>query len=229
MDEKITLERVEQEVDSMCKATDFAASVIPHNKTLLLIGGDEHQAFYDGIRAKARNAGVTVSWQASDAMLRMEQPVDWIVYDTDYVKTHNPRTLQFREEQDLDNMFRPGMSSCAAACFSLMKRLDLLKGKDVLIIGRGHAVKGLAEACMQNDATVTVAHSKTHNIGKYHVNTIVNCAPQLEDDLWCPQLMIDVHGSCKFNFSKGRYYDPVYFNKIGRLTTSLLITRANVR
>ena len=222
----LTFERVEQEVSDLCNAVDLAAAVIPKHKSLLLIGGDEHQAFYNGIRAKARNAGVSVSWQASDAMLRMQQPVDWIVYDSDYVKCHNQRDLQYCEDQDLDNMFRPGMSACAAACFCLMMRLDLLKGKDVLIIGRGHAVKGLAEACLQHDATVTVAHSKTPYINEYHGHVVVNCAPQLSDSLWCTNLMIDLHGSCKFSFSTETNVHPVYFNKIGRLTTSLLIARA---
>lgn len=221
----ITTERVTQEVKQLCEAVDLASAVIPKRKSLLLIGGDEHQPFYNGIRAKARNAGVEVSWQASDAMIRMQRPVDWIVYDSDYIKSHDQRDLQLRDDQDLDNMFRPGMSACAAACFCLMTRLDLLAGKDVLIIGRGHAVKGLAEACLEHDATVTCAHSKTPYINEYHGHVVVNCAPRLNDDLWCSELMIDLHGSCKFNFSSETNAKPVYFNRIGPLTTSILIAR----
>lgn len=63
--------------------------------------------------------------------------------------------------QDVDRSFYGGLSACAEA---VLETLGNVAGWHVCIIGRGHAVQGLADALLERDATVTVCHSKTQNL-----------------------------------------------------------------
>lgn len=103
----------------------------------------------------------------------------------------------------------------------------------VLIIGRGHATKGLPEALIDRDCTVTVTHSKTSpellSVLSRSADVIVNSAQLIRDSLvsaatpYLPvtTLWLDLAG----NQLAACASSTQYFSGIGPLTVSLLVSR----
>lgn len=80
-----------------------------------------------------------------------------VVVDTE---TYTDR-VTLRPWQDIDHICFPGLSACAEA---VLEALGDVFGKHICVIGRGHAVQGLADALLDREATVTICHSNTTNL-----------------------------------------------------------------
>lgn len=136
---------------------------------------------------------------------------------------------------DVDCVNTAGMSSVAEATYELLQGANLVSGKSICIIGRGHAVQGLAEALTKWDATVTVCHSKTrldpifahdgtHKM--YPAADIVICAtPQLSGGILAHELVVDLSWAAKDACVNKK---AAYFSGIGPLTIATLVNRIAV-
>ena len=97
--------------------------------------------------------------------------------------------------------------------------------KDITIVGRGHAVKELAKYLDFNNATVTVAHSKTKSLLQATQNrdVVIYATPIITQDISynTRDLVIDLGNSVPH---PDRLNCP-YVNRIGRLTVSILLNR----
>lgn len=128
-------------------------------------------------------------------------------------------------EMDIDNSFHPGMSAVSQATLALLLAAELVAEKDITIVGRGHAVQGLAQHLIDNHATVTVAHSKTRSIFKATENqdVVIYATPTITRDVSynTHDLVIDLGNAVPH---PERLSCP-YVNKIGQLTTSILLHR----
>ena len=157
-----------------------------------------------------------------------------VVFDTDD-KTVTTRCSSAIMLGDVDCVNTAGMSSVAEATYELLQGANLVSGKSICIIGRGHAVQGLAEALTKWDATVTVCHSKTQlnpvftNDGErkiYPAADIVICAaPQLDGVILAHELVVDLSWAAKDACINKK---AVYFSGIGPLTIATLVNRIAV-
>lgn len=104
------------------------------------------------------------------------------------------------------------LSACAEGILRLCEREPFgVAWKVVTIVGRGNAVKGLAAALLDADATVCVCHRKTTFTKKLSLVGICDIAVFTSDG-------IEVHnGRSAYNNSD-----------IGRLTTAILSYRASI-
>ena len=138
-----------------------------------------------------------------------------------------------RSEQDPDNLMpsHRGMSCVAEAVYLAMAGEGMLDPVDpvhVVLVGRGHAVKGLEERLLARDATVTVCHSKTKNIGEIlkTANVVVYCADTVSDEVFqslCIKepVVFDVSGAV----AKAGRYVYASASDLGKLNVSILMNR----
>lgn len=117
------------------------------------------------------------------------------------------------------------MSSVSEACFRLIEDMINIDGLDITIVGRGHAVKGLAAALVDHNATVTVAHSRTVDLIHACANQdiVIYATPTLTQEIPydTKALVIDL-GNCVKDAER---FECEYTNRIGALTTSVLLNR----
>lgn len=108
---------------------------------------------------------------------------------------------------------------------SLLLAADLVSRKDITIVGRGHAVKGMAQALIDNNATVTVAHSKTESLLQATLNrdVVIYATPTISQDISynTKELVIDLGNSVPHPYR----LSCEYINRIGNLTTSIILNR----
>lgn len=184
------------------------------NSPLMLMGDVDRSPFLRSIIRKAEQLGiecvVTTTNQFSNPVI-----VDRETCDVDYVIS----------ELDVDHLFHDGMSCVAEAILLLLGELDLIAGKDITIVGRGHAVKGLAQELIDSDATVTVAHSQTKSLlhatkGK---DVVIYATPEIDTIIGYDtnNLVIDLSGCIRH--AEWFYCD--YLDSIGKLTVSVLLNR----
>lgn len=194
------------------------------SRKLLLVGSEESR-YLKGVAAKARKLGLRNEWWTPAAeddyhtfpVFDLETSQPW--YDGNYY--------------DLDNMFtdkahgmRDGMSCTAEACLWILEELKATEGVHVCMIGRGHAVKGLAERLLLRDATVTVCHSKTRDITwpSLWADVIINSAPTMRPIPTADCIVLDVSGGMERWGESNllNYFGP---RDIGRLNISILLNR----
>lgn len=127
--------------------------------------------------------------------------------------------------QDIDNVYEDGMSSVAEAVFNLLLHLELIHGKNITIVGRGHSVKGLAECLVAHNATVTIAHSYTKNLltATRGRDVVIYATPKLDTIISYDtgDLVVDL-GKCVPWPST--LWCP-YVDSVGKLTVSILLNR----
>jgi methylenetetrahydrofolate dehydrogenase (NADP+)/methenyltetrahydrofolate cyclohydrolase len=119
-------------------------------------------------------------------------------------------------------LFKP---ATAEAVIELLKHYGIeLSGKNVVVIGRSTIVgKPLAHLLLDEDATVTICHSKTLNLGSYTKNAdiVVSAAgkPNLvtEDMVNNNSIIVDV-GT---NFVDGKLVGDVDFEKVEPLVKAI--------
>lgn len=125
------------------------------NKVINLVGDYNNSKFFDSIARKAKRLGiVTVYNESSD---RFKTVVDVETADT---------SMAINPYNDIDHVATPGLSAVAEGVYRVILGLNdgSIAGKHIVIIGRHHAVKGLADALVDSDATVTIMHSKSVGI-----------------------------------------------------------------
>lgn len=181
---------------------------------LILMGDVERSPFLRAIIRKADQLGIKTEVTTTP---QHKHPV---VMDRETCPKH-----YIEHWLDVDNMFSDGMSSVAEAIYLLLLNLNLIAGKNICIVGRGHAVQGLAETLIKDDATVTVAHSKTESLLKATMgnDVVIYATPKVDKIVACDTdaLVIDV-GRC-IEHPELFYCD--YVNNIGKLTVSVLLNR----
>ena len=136
-------------------------------------------------------------------------------------------------EQDPDNLFQKGegMSCVAEAVYltlACMGMFDRLPGLHVVLVGRGHAAKGLGERLLARDATVTVCHSKTRDLGAIlkTADTVVYCADTVSDAVFQSlavkePAVFDVSGAVE----KAGLHVYASASDLGKLNVSILMNR----
>ena len=119
-------------VNKLCEQYDnetFANSV---DKQLFLVGGET--PFLKAIKKKATNLGIYCTYKD-----RVDLNTTPTVVDTEIYK----ELFHLISQQDIDKIQCDGISCCANAILAFLTNIDIA-GKNITILGRGHAVKGLA-------------------------------------------------------------------------------------
>lgn len=136
--------------------------------------------------------------------------------------TCSPDSIMLLKSQDIDCSYYDGVSACAEATAALLSNAVNLHGKHVLIIGRGHAVKGLPELLIKQNAAVSVVHSKSSQKLVQELcktaDVVINAAPSIPYFLSCKGLLLDIG-------NVANYEAETYFNGIGMLTIAYLLKR----
>lgn len=195
----------------------------------LSLFGSRNSRYLKGVNAKARKFRIPVRW--FDCPLPIHFHEGFFIVDKEELKIED---WDGPAAYDLDNVFHPGMSCTAMACAAILDAMGPVAGKNVCIIGRGHAVKGLADALVAADATVTICHSKTTSLldATYNANVIINAAPNTHPlyDITksVGSVVLDVSGSLDAWNGSGllTYVGP---QEIGRLNTALALNRFALR
>ena len=190
-------------------------ALLPTSGKLLLLGSED-SVFLKSIKKKADSLGIHY-----DHTFHFTPPYQGAVVDTETC----PSDLRLSSDVDIDHSFSDGLSSVSQGVLALLLAADLVHKKNITIVGRGHAVKGLAQALIYNNATVTVAHSKTTSLLQATQNrdVVIYATPNVSQDISynTAELVIDLGGavphpdrlSCE------------YINHIGQLTVSILLNR----
>lgn len=131
-------------------------------------------------------------------------------------------------EADVDNLYNPGTSCAAEAAYEFLFDTVALEGKTVTIVGRGHAVQGLAEKLLELNATVTVAHSHTKDLYKAMngQDVVVLATPVVPAFPLANELVLDIGGTLPKEMIDQLPPGCQYEGRIGRLTNSILLARA---
>lgn len=136
--------------------------------------------------------------------------------------TCSPDSIVLLKSQDIDCSYYPGTSACAEATAALLSRFTELRGKHVLIIGRGHATQGLGELLLKQDAIITTVHSKASMKLVQDLcamaDIVVNAAPNIPYFLGCRDLLLDIGGAAN-------HEAYTYYKDIGMLTITYLLKR----
>lgn len=194
---------------------DDTLSLLPTSDKLLLLGAED-SVFLKAISRKAQKLGIPY-----EHTYRFTTPYQGVVVDTETCTDY----LRLPTDADIDHSFSEGFSSVSQGVLSLLLAADLVSRKDITIVGRGHAVKGLAQALIDNNATVTVAHSKTESLLQATLNrdVVIYATPTISQDISynTKALVIDLGNSVP-------HPDRLsceYINRIGNLTTSIILNR----
>ena len=126
-----------------------------HPTGRLLLLGSYESVFLKAVKRKADLLGIDC-----DLTQYPCPPYKAVVVDRETV----PSDIKLTAEVDIDHSYSQGMSSVSQATLALLLALDLVYAKDITIVGRGHAVQNLAKYLTLDNATVTVAHSKTKSL-----------------------------------------------------------------
>lgn len=208
---------IESLVRDLDRQTAGVLQMLPREKWphFAVVGDDS--PFIKAVKSKAKKFGLTFEEHPGDSKkCFVTTPV---IYDRE---TCSPNILG--KEADVDHAVYGNLSCVAEAIYLLLKRMDLIAYKDITIVGRGHAVKGLAEKLIAGDATVTVAHSKTKWVFKAteEKDVVIYATPKLTSpvdyDTNC--LIIDL-GGCVNEADIGCEYTK----DIGKLTVSVILSR----
>lgn len=183
--------------------------------------GSQDSFFLKAIKRKADKLNIPCEIAYS-----AELDVYPVVVDTETADIN--LSIDFSTCWDIDSLREESMytmSSVSEACFRLIDDLMVIDGLTVTIVGRGHAVKGLAKELVRQNATVTVAHS--HTVDLRHAcrnqDIVIYATPELKQGIPydTKSLVIDL-GNCIKNAD---LFDCEYTNQIGTLTTSVLLNR----
>ena len=140
--------------------------------------------------------------------------------------------IQLTAEEDIDCVQHPGLSCVAEAALYHIRRMDLAYA-NVGLIGRGHAVQGLAEELVKNGHTVLPCNRELDPwLTLSAAKIIINSAP-----LTTPRLMkvvdakryhiIDISGSLE-PVTQSHNWKDIYISRgeIGRKNVEILLDRA---
>lgn len=209
-------------IDILCNAVDTdSKNIINSTKGQggkLLLFGTRNSVFLRMVKKKCDSFGIPCVFSHES----FEPPYTAVLCDTE--EGHN-MAGRIPTELDVDKVNSPGMPRVAQAILFLLLNSTNLLGKDVTIVGRGHSVKGLAKALLSQNATVTVAHSKTARLFSATENKdiVIYATPQITQEIsYNTRLaVIDLAGAVPH---PDRLNCP-YHDRVGKLTVSILINR----
>lgn len=141
-------------------------------------------------------------------------------------------SLQYMKPgSDIDCGSRYPMSACAESVFRILSAVAggerKLCGMNIVIIGRGFAVRGLSDILTCSDATVTVCHAKSKEIFLHTINAdaVVFTSPAPVGAVYSEvPIVIDVSGKLTRCKELSSCYVPN--TEVGRLTCAVLANRA---
>lgn len=190
------------------------------NKSSLLLVGSHSSPFLRSVNRLAQEVGV------NSHILSYLPPLIGnckVVVDRETCDA----VVHLPAEADVDNLFNPGTSCVAEAAYEFLFDMVALEGKTVTIVGRGHAVDGLAEKLLELNATVTVAHSHTKDLYKAMngQDVVVLATPVVPAFPLANELVLDIGGTLPKEMVDQLPPGCQYMGKIGRLTNSILLAR----
>ena len=210
---------IQRRLDRLCLSLDRQTKSFAEDKSgKLLLLGQKDSLFLKAIKRKADSLGVLCDFGT------INPPYTGVVADNE-----DPSSVRFpiMSDVDIDCVKAPGMSCVAQAIIMLLSDCGLIEENTITIVGRGHAVKGLAQALIEEDATVTVAHSKTLDLYRATEDkSVVIYATPMLTQYPCfntRNLVIDL-GNC-FTEKDREYFKCNFVGNIGRLTVSVLLNR----
>lgn len=177
------------------------------NKAINLVGNIGGSVFLRNLDRRALNLGIVTVH--NDDVDRFRTVIDIETCSNEWVDSH-----EVNEANDLDNIYNHGTSSVAQGIYEILKNKTDLTGKVVLIIGRGHSVKGLENALVRSNATVIIAHSKTANIER--MCNLADYIVTSTNNVDLSNFKDKVVANTQSNYPSG----------LGKLTTSILLYRA---
>lgn len=211
---------INQRIKQLASEIDERTKDVTVSVPLTLVGSPDSY-FLRAIKNKADKLNIPCQIAYTAALT-----VYPVVIDTETADLHSDTPTW--SEWDIDSLTDDSdykTSSVADACITLIADTVPLTGLTVTIVGRGHAVKGLAQWLTDHDATVTVAHSKTHDLmdACANRNVVIYATPRLTQDIPYDtrSLVIDL-GNC---VPHPEFFYCPYTNRIGALTTSILLQR----
>lgn len=216
---------IQERIDQLCKEIDEETKSLWSEDSRLLLFGDKDSVFLKAIKRKANLFGIGCDFHDT-----LNRPYNAVVADNENKKA---RGYPFPVELDIDHVHTPGMSCVAEAVLTILLSAGLVSGNNITVVGRGHAVQGLADELIEHDATVTIAHSKTTNmlLATFGRDVVVYATPQITWERVCEKpsfdtscLVIDI-GNC-FDKKTRERFKCDYVGNIGRLTVSILLNRA---
>lgn len=142
--------------------------------------------------------------------------------------------IHLTAEEDIDCVQHPGLSCVAEAALRYVRRI-LVPFAVVCLIGRGHAVQGLAEKLAGFGYAVLPCNRSMHPwIAMSGAQIFVNSAPEADRDLldavWkVRRRVIDISGSLE-PFTQNPDWKGLYISRgeIGRKNVEILLDRAQV-
>lgn len=135
-------------------------------------------------------------------------------------------------DEDIDCVQHPGLSCVAEAALYWVKRMS--DPRDVVgLVGRKHAVQGLAEALVHSGRTVIPSNRSLPPKRDLHdARVLVNSAPKVTTDLmyavWFGRRrVIDISGSLE-SFTQNPDWNGTYISRgeIGKKNVEILLDRA---
>lgn len=210
-------------IDQLVAEMDEETRRLGSDEILYLVGHPVSR-YMKGAAGRAKKLGLLTMFVRPAVRIK-----GFCVYDTE--TTEGPYNV--RPLHDLDAISTPEMSCTAEALALLLcQQYGLLRGKHICIVGRGHAVQGLAEFLLMNDCTVTLCHSKTEDLlrASYGSDVLVLAAPipaGVPVGVVGMDLVLDVSGArgpvADYIREEGSTY--VSAQDIGRLNISVLLNR----
>lgn len=144
-----------------------------NEKTILGLYGPENSMFLRLVERRAKAKGIKTAWVAGPtpgcAAYVDDTDAGWPLWEMSH-------------EEDVDNITHTGLSCCAAGA---LKCSEHVPGWAVLIIGRGHAVQGLADAMMAQGYMVNQCSSTALDMS-YRVaraEIIINSAREVSEEV----------------------------------------------
>lgn len=203
-------------IDSLVRQYD--EDTLAGAKKPIALVGDVDAPFVRALRSKAKRLGVTT--------LCMDKYLPGMLNIID-VET-GPKPVFMRPEDDMDHIMNKGISAVAQATLELLMKIGLA-GEHVVIVGRGHAVRGLASRLLAEDASITVCHSMTtylHDSTMPGSILVLATPPEVELDvcIYNKSVIIDIGNTLQGTLAaSGAGYISGY--ELGKLTTSILMNR----
>ena len=172
--------------------------------------GDDNSKFLLAIKKKAKKSGIKCK------ITQSYEPNKYYLADWESCKV----TKFLPKEYNID-FPEPAV---VEATLKVLDKCTLLKGKTVLIIGRGRAVRGLERELVNRDATVIIAHSKTTAINNLILisDIIINSAPISINNFPDKEIIIDLLVRENQYRGDGLLIDG---KTIGKMCTDVLVKR----
>lgn len=190
------------------------------NDTLGLYGPEDSK-YLHLVARRAAEKGIKTAWVAGPtpgcAAYVSDTDIGWPLWD-------------LSPDEDVDNIKHPGLSCCAAGALRYIYTGS--PGRRVCIIGRGHAVQGLAEALRgyEIDQCSSTALDMAYRVSRADVivNSAAVVAEEVLDAVSSSATVIDISGSMEpWGGTAGCDYVPRYY--VGKWNIAELLRRVRVR